>query len=94
MTDVYQTASNGTAIPKEITGTVTRVETTGHTIYGNPIKRVYLNATAADGSDHSGTYRISDNAGIVYGIDNAEYRDTAHVFTLTRAGRISSARGA
>lgn len=92
MTNVYQLASNGTVIPKEITGTVTRVETTGHTVYGNPIKRIYLEATAVDGTDHSGIYRISDNAALVYGVENAEYRDAEHVFTLTRAGRISHAK--
>ena len=89
LTNVYQTATNGTTIPKEITGTVERVETIGHTIYGNPIKRVYLSATAADGTDHSGIYRISDNASLAYAIGNAEYATEPHTFVLTRAGRIS-----
>ena len=89
MTNVYRQASNGTMIPYEITGTVVRVERIGHTIYGNPIKRVYLDATAADGTDRSGIYRISDNASLAYAIENAEYRDVAHTFALTRAGRIS-----
>lgn len=89
MTNVYQIASDGRAIPKEITGTVGRTERIGMTYYGNPIYRVYLDAVAADGSDWSGIYRISDNASIVYGIENTEYREEAHTFRLTRAGRLS-----
>lgn len=72
-----------------ITGTVVRVERIGHTIYGNPIKRVYLDATDAEGTDCSGIYRISDNASLVYAVENAEFASEAHTFALTRAGRIS-----
>ena len=89
LTNVYQTATDGTIIPREITGTVGRVERIGHTVYGNPIMRVYVEGKSADGQDQSGIYRISDNAGIVYGIENPEYRDEPHTFALTRAGRIS-----
>ena len=89
LTNVYQTATNGTIIPREITGTVGRVERIGHTVYGNPIMRVYVEGTSADGQDQSGIYRISDNASIVYGIENPEYRDERHTFALTRAGCIS-----
>lgn len=89
MTNVYQIASDGRAIPKEITGTVERSERIGMTYYGNPIYRVYLKATAVDGSDWSGIYRISDNAAIVYGIENPEYREEAHTYQVTRAGRLS-----
>lgn len=72
-----------------ITGTVLRVERIGHTIYGNPIKRIYLDATAVDGTDRSGVYRISDNASLAYEIENPEFRNEPHTFALTRAGRIS-----
>lgn len=89
MVNVYQQASDGRMIPREITGTVVRVERIGHTIYGNPIKRVYLDATAVDGTDHSGIYRISDNASLAYGIENPEFASEPHTFALTRAGRIS-----
>lgn len=89
MTNVYQIATNGTSIPKQITGKVTRVERLGHTMYGNPIHRIHVEATSVDGKDQSGIYRISDNASLVYAIENAEFRDTEHTFALTKAGRIS-----
>ena len=69
----------------KVTGKVTRVERIGHTVYGNPIMRVAIESPNGD----IGTYRISDNAGIVYGIKNPEYRDIVHTFELTNAGRIS-----
>ena len=89
MTNVYQVTPRGGVIPREITGKVERVERHGHTVYGNPIMSVYIAATSADGVDQSGLYRISDNASIVYGIANPEYRDESHTFALTRSGRIS-----
>lgn len=64
-----------------VTGRVTGVKRHGHTIWGNPMMSVQI-----DGGEW---YRISNDAGIVYGIENAEYRDTQHVFDLTGAGRIS-----
>lgn len=65
-----------------VTGKVTAIKLHGHTIYGNPIVSIQL--------DHdSQWYRISDNAGLVYGIENREYREHAHAFKLTKAGRIS-----
>ena len=93
MTNVYQTTPRGEVIPCEVTGTVERVERHGHTVYGNPIMSVYLAATSVDGQDQSGLYRISNNASIVYGIENPEYRETPHTFALTRAGRISHTVG-
>ena len=69
-----------------ITGTVSRVERIGHTFYGNPIMRVSVRQV---GAESPAWYRISDNASLVYGIENAEYREQVHTFALTRAGRIS-----
>lgn len=89
MTNVYQTTTNGDVIPKEITGTVERVERTGLTAYGNPITRIYVNGVSVDGRDWSGIYRISDNASMVYEITNLEFKSEEHTFALTRAGRIS-----
>jgi hypothetical protein len=74
---------------RTITGTVLYTEHHGPTMYGNPMVSVHLVSPEVDGVSEHGTYRISDNASIAYGIDNAEYRDTAHTFALTRAGRIS-----
>ena len=94
MTNVYQTTPKGNVIPKEITGKVTDVKRAGTSGMGNPAYYVTLDAVSAEGADHSGTYRTMDNAGLAYGITNPEYREAEHVFTLTRAGRIRSARKA
>jgi hypothetical protein len=68
-----------------ITGTVSRVERKGHTVYGNPIKIVHIEGNRPG----SGVFRISDNASLAYQIENGEFRDQPHTFALTRAGRIS-----
>lgn len=69
-------------------GTVTgKVVTTRHnstSYYGNPQYAVTL--------DNGETYLTSHDASIAYAITNREYRDYDHVFTLTRAGRIKSAK--
>lgn len=78
---------------KTVTGTVKRVIRHGHTLAGNPIMSVELNVSAIDGTPAQSsvpvTVRISDNASLVYAIENAEYRESPHVFDLTPAGRIS-----
>lgn len=80
---------------QQITGKVTRVETINHTRNGNPIKRIAIEVTenrVVDGSPYfvGDTFiaRISDNSGLVYQIGNGEFRDEAHTFELTPAGRI------
>lgn len=65
--------------------TVVQVIRHGHTIYGNPIMSVVLQY---DDTERD-TFRISDNASIVYEIENPEFREQPHTFTLTAAGRIS-----
>lgn len=72
-----------------ITGTVEKVIRHGHTVYGNPIMSVILALKGNDSIDGHLTVRISDNASLVYAIENAEFRETPHTFVLTRAGRIS-----
>lgn len=74
-----------------ITGIVARTIRHGHTYYGNPIMSVILNVESSDSpTGHEfREYRISDNAGLVYEIENSYFRDTPHTFVLTRAGRIS-----
>ena len=67
-----------------VTGRVVRVIRHGNTIYGNPMVSVVL-----DTDEYGVTHRVSNNAGIVYGIENPEFRNTPHTFALTRAGRIS-----
>lgn len=66
-----------------VTGKVTNVKRHGATYYGNPIMSIQLDTIPG------AWFRISDNSGIVYEIENREYREVAHVFELTRAGRIS-----
>lgn len=78
---------------QSITGKVTRVIRHGHTIYGNPIMSIVLDMSEIDGIPAESvapvTVRISDNASLVYGIENPEYREKNHTFDLTAAGRIS-----
>lgn len=66
-----------------VTGKVTAIKRHGHTVYGNPMVSVQLDTRPGD------WFRISNDAVIVYGIENREFRETPHVFELTRAGRIS-----
>jgi hypothetical protein len=68
---------------KTTTGKVTATKTHGHTTYGNPLMSVQLDTYPGE------WFRISDNAGLVYAIENREYRETPHTFELTRAGRLS-----
>lgn len=65
--------------PRTITGLVTGTRRHGHTVYGNPMMSVQI-----DGE----WFRISNDSGLVYAIDNPEYHDHAHTFVLTRNGRI------
>lgn len=66
-----------------VTGKVTAIKRHGVTYYGNPIMSIQLDT--APGA----WFRISDNAGIVYAIENREYREHAHRYDLTKAGRLS-----
>jgi hypothetical protein len=78
---------------KTVTGKVVQTQRTGHTVYGNPIMTVSLYVAAIDNTEASSsspvTFRISDNASLVYAITNTEFFDEPHTFALTRAGRIS-----
>lgn len=68
-----------------ITGRVTATKRIGTTLYGNPIMAITLD------TDTWGTWhRISDNSGLVYSIDNPEFKETAHTFDVKpRSGRLS-----
>lgn len=69
-----------------VTGKIVSTEHASTSYMGNPAYWITL--------DNGETYRTMDNAGLAYGITNPEYRETDHTFTLTRAGRIRSARKA
>jgi hypothetical protein len=71
-----------------VTGLVIGVKRHGHTINGNPIMSVTL-STPTEGYPGVATFRISNDSGLVYEIENPEYRDTPHIFDVTGAGRIS-----
>jgi hypothetical protein len=71
-----------------VTGVVTNVQRLGTTVWGNPMHAVTL-STPTEGFDGISTFRISNDSSLNYAIGNSEYRDTPHVFVLTRAGRIS-----
>lgn len=86
----------------KVTGKVVGVIRHGHTVYGNPTMSVRIAVESVDGTptgvvQGDGTTRLSpilctiriqDNSGLVYGIENAEYRDEVHEYTLTKAGRV------
>lgn len=71
-----------------VTGLVIATKRHGNTINGNPMISVTL-GTPTQGFNGTETFRISNDSSLVYGIENREYRDTPHVFVLTRNGRIS-----
>jgi len=67
-----------------VTGKVTSTIRHGTTVWGNPMFSVVL--------DSGATYRLKNDAALVYEIENPEFRHEAHTFTLTRAGRIEGYR--
>ena len=71
-----------------ITARVIDTQRAGHSINGNPSFWVTLQTPAGD----TVRLRTTNDAGLSYGINNAEYRDELHVFHLTRAGRIRYAQ--
>ena len=81
-----------------ITGTVTKVTRHGHTINGNPMMSLhlmlsepYVNAWGTWNAGDPIVVRMSNDASLAYAIENSEYRESPHMFALTRAGRISHA---
>ena len=76
-------------VPPRVSGTVVGIKRHGHTIYGNPIISIRVDGIDFAGQPFDRWVRISDNASLVYAIENPEYRDVPHTFALTRAGRIS-----
>ena len=70
---------------RQITGLVTATRRAGTSANGNPSYDVTILDIA---TGESATYRTSSDVMLAYGITNAEYRHEAHVFGLTRAGRL------
>ena len=80
---------------KTVTGKVIDTKRAGTSSMGNPSFDVTLSITKIDGTDTAQPYmvtiRTQSNAGLAYGIENREYRDSDHEYTLSRHGRIVSA---
>ena len=73
-----------------ITALVTNVERVGATVNGNTVKRVTL-SVADDGWPDVVEMLTARDSAIALEIENQEYRDTQHVFTISRGMRIVSA---
>lgn len=73
-----------------ITALVTNVERAGTTVNGNTVKRVTL-SVADDGRPGVVEMLTARDSAIALEIENQEYRDIPHIFTLNRALRIQSA---
>ena len=73
-----------------ITALVTNVERVGATVNGNTVKRVTL-SVADDGWPGVVEMLTARDSAIALEIENQEYRDTPHVFTISREMRIVSA---
>lgn len=71
-----------------VIGKVTATKRVGTSTMGNPTYDVTLEHV--DGSH--GIYRTMSNTMLAYAIENSNYREDNHVFTLTRAGRLRSAK--
>lgn len=80
---------------KTVTGKVVGTKHAGTSQMGNPSYDVTLSITKIDGTDTAQPYmvtvRTQSNAGLAYGIENREYRDNDHEYTLSRHGRIVKA---
>lgn len=82
-------------VSTHVTGRVVGTKHTGTTPMGNPRFDVTIELLNIDGtpvlSSSAVTFKLADNTGLAYGIENPEYRREAHVFGLNRAGRITQA---
>lgn len=67
-----------------ITAKVIATEYASTSMYGNPA--YWLTLQMRDGD--TVRLRTSDNVSFAYACTNADYRDSWHTYTLTRAGRI------
>ena len=74
-----------------VTGIVTHTKRVGTSVNGNPTYEVEIRDDHAAIGEAYSLHRTMSDSMIAYAIENAEYRNEPHVFTLTRAGRIRSA---
>ena len=79
-----------------ITGKVIRTDRAGTSHMGNPSYDDTIRVETIDGTPVQGeqdvTVRTQSDSGLAYGITNLEYRELTHEFSLTKAGRIRTAR--
>lgn len=73
---------------------VTHTKRVGTSTMGNPTYEVEIRDDRNLDSDQPlySLHRTMSNTMLAYAIENPEYRDHVHEFTLTRAGRLRSAR--
>lgn len=80
---------------KTVTGKVLSTKRAGTSAMGNPSFNVTLSITQIDGTDTAQPYmvtvRTQSNASLGYAIENREYRDSDHEYTLSRHGQIVKA---
>lgn len=70
-----------------VKGKVLRVERMGTSRFGNPYFMVAIETATGEVQK----WRTQIDSSINYAIDNPEYKERAHAFKLTRAGRIFGA---
>ena len=75
-----------------ITGTITHTKRVGTSVNGNPTYEVEIRDDHAVTGEAYSLHRTMSDSMLAYAIENHEYKNEPHVFTLTRAGRIRSAR--
>ena len=75
-----------------ITGIVTHTKRVGSSVNGNPTYEVEIRDDHAAIGEAYSLHRTMSDSMLAYAIENPEYKNEPHVFTLTRAGRIRSAR--
>lgn len=71
-----------------LTAKIIDTKRAGTSLYGNPSYDITLETRAGD----TLTLRTSSNVMFAYACTNPEYKEEWHVYELTRAGRIKSAR--
>ena len=71
-----------------VVGIVIDTKRVGTSQMGNPTYDVTL-STPTEPYPGQAVFRTSSDSSLAYAIQNAEYRDTPHIFGLTRAGRLN-----
>lgn len=80
-----------------ITGKVIEVIRRGHTYVGNPKMSLVMQLHTIEGTpvegDIKATIRIRDNSGMVYAIENREFRENVYQYSIDKRGSIYTYEG-